>query len=380
MLEPAPHLSVDLLRDAAEAAAIWRDLIGTAPATIYQTRAFAEAWLSEIGRARSVEFAAFHLRAAGRSALLLPVAIERAGPIRVARFLGGKHANFNLPLMGSGFEMLTAGQTLAAIGEAARAAGLDVLVLINQPETWQGSRNPLIGPSARLAPSAGHLLHLDRDPDAVLIRLHSKEKRRKLRQKAKWLGQLGTVSFEEAQDAATAEAMLETYFRQKALRFERLGIDNPFASEADQAFLRQLAKPGSEGSTVLRLFALRLDQAYVSIWGAGTHAGSASGMITSFDETPAIARTSPGELLLERMLRQFCLEGLERFDFGVGEAPYKIFWSDETVPLYDLGIGLTQQGHVAASLIRQASAVKRAIKQSPRGMRLLAAFRRLKAR
>lgn len=354
-------------------------LLGDAPATIYQTPAFQSTWLDEIGSERGIEPAALLMRVEERAAMLLPLAIEQAGPLRIAQFPGGKHANFNMPLMTELAEPIPAPTVLDLLRRAAREARLDVLALRNQPVAWQGVRNPLHGMLAQDAPSHGHMLSLDTDAEAVMQRLHSKEKRRKLRQKHKWLDQLGPVRFEEALDESTIDAMLDVYFRQKRRRFDSLGIADPFAHPDDQRFLRRLARAPADHLPALRLFGLKLGERYVSIWGAGVHGGSASGMITSFDDDQAIARTSPGELLLERMLRCFCAEGVKRFDFGVGEAQYKSLWSDEMVPLFDLIVATSLRGQPAALIMRRAAAAKRAIKQSPGAMAVLKRARRLRA-
>ena len=73
-----------------------------------------------------------------QSLLLLPLGVKRESGARVARFLGGKHATFNMALWDGDF---AAAATLADLD--ALLAGLcehgeaDVLALTQQPRRWQ---------------------------------------------------------------------------------------------------------------------------------------------------------------------------------------------------------------------------------------------------
>ena len=172
--------------------------------------------------------------------------------------------------------------------------------------------------------------------------------------------------------------MLAAYFAQKAQQFAAKGISDDFADPMTQDWLLQLAgAPKTADTEPLRLFGLKLDDRYVAIWGAGRHGPSVSGMITSFDTEGEIARTSPGELLLEWVIGRLCAEGHHLFDFGVGEAHYKTLWSDTTIPLFDSYLHVSKTGAAITMLLRSKQSAKRMIKQSPRLMALMARARRL---
>jgi len=79
-----------------------------------------------------------------RPLLVLPLTIGHSHGIRIARFMGGKHAIFNMGLWHRDF---AADATLADLetllsGMRERAA-VDVLALVQQPLRWRDVSNPM---------------------------------------------------------------------------------------------------------------------------------------------------------------------------------------------------------------------------------------------
>jgi CelD/BcsL family acetyltransferase involved in cellulose biosynthesis len=99
-------------------------------------------------------------------------------------------------------------------------------------------------------------------------------------------------------------------------------------------------------------------------------------MFTSFDDDPAMARCSPGDLLLQDMVRDLVARGFACFDLGVGEARYKNSFCTTEVALADMFLPLTLYGRLAAAALQTASRMKAAVKRDPR---LLNAANRLRS-
>ena len=377
MLAPsAPRLEATVIRDPAVAEPVWRDLLKVSPASIYQSPDFLLPWLADHGREHGIEPFFILIRDRSGPVLLLPLGERRVGPFRLAESLGGKHANFNLPLVNPA-RLGDPALVRPLLVAAARQAGTDLLRLVNQPPLWRSHPNPLAFQPALPSPSFGYALTLDADADRLLQRLLSKDRRKKLRQKLKWLGELGQIAFEEALDGPTGQVMLDAYFRQKSERFGRQGIADPFAEPGIRRWIGRMSNASSNADErLLRLFGLKLADTYVAIWGVGQHGDTVSGMFTSFDAADRLARCSPGDLLLEWIIRRFCEEGIGQLDFGVGEAAYKTLWSDMTIPLFDTHLGVTAKGKLLAALMQEKTRAKRAFKQSPRLMKALNAVRR----
>jgi CelD/BcsL family acetyltransferase involved in cellulose biosynthesis len=103
-------------------------------------------------------------------------------------------------------------------------------------------------------------------------------------------------------------------------------------------------------------------------------------MMIAFDPEPAVARTSPGDLLLTHVVRAQCLAGRETFDLGVGEARYKNSLCDETEELVDVALPVTWRGRLHAAAAGAYGSAKHRVKQTPWMWGAVAAARRLKAR
>ncbi|AWN50003.1 GNAT family N-acetyltransferase [Methylobacterium terrae] len=312
----------------------------------------------------------------GRPLALLPLAVTREAGIRVARMIGGRHANYHMPVFaGPEAAALPAEAYRQALAQAGRRAGIDVIHLVDQPRIWDGVENPLAhGPAS---PSDGYGLALEADPDAVLKRLMSGDARRKLRQKEKWLvAALGPVEHRVAADRAEGEAILSAYLAQKAVRFAQAGISDPFADPAARAFLAEAHRAGA-----LELHALRTgDGRILATFVGAVDARRFSGMLTSFDPDPALARFSPGDLLLQALIRDQALRGRTAFDLGVGEARYKASVCDETIALVDAVLPVSLRGRAFGLAAEAGGRLKRRIKRDPRLWALVGRLRKAVAR
>jgi CelD/BcsL family acetyltransferase involved in cellulose biosynthesis len=89
-------------------------------------------------------------------------------------------------------------------------------------------------------------------------------------------------------------------------------------------------------------------------------------MFNSFDADAEIAKASPGDLLLQRIIVKACGDGLRRFDLGIGEARYKTALCDEPIALFDAIVPVSVIGAIVARLVSLRQTAKRAIKANPR--------------
>ena len=367
------ELSFQVLGDFGQAEPVWRDLLERSPTSIYQTPEFVRSWADACGDAKA-RMRFILLLARGKPALLLPLTVQQGRVMSVAAYPCGKHSNFNMPIYDPAIIEKMSPALLPLLSQAAASAGIDALALANQPDHWRGIAHPLASVRHTRSPSYGYALTLEKDANALMQRIASKDRRKKLRQKQRWLAELGAVSYVEASDRATMEAMLDEYLAQKGRQFEAMGVRDAFADAETRKWLLAMATMPPTSTTPLKLFGLRLDDRYIAIWGVGLDGSLVSGMMTSYFDDARIARTSPGELLLEWLVQRLCAEGRMQFDFGVGEAHYKTLWSDVTIPLFDSYIGVTLKGRLLAGALTARSKLKRKIKQSPR---LLAVAKRM---
>jgi CelD/BcsL family acetyltransferase involved in cellulose biosynthesis len=90
-----------------------------------------------------------------------------------------------------------------------------------------------------------------------------------------------------------------------------------------------------------------------------------------------LARFGPGRAHLHELLRTAIERGFRRFDFTVGDEPYKRDWSDIELTLSDHLAGVTMRGRVVAAASAAYRRAKRFVKQTPAIWRL---FNKIRSR
>ena len=83
-----------------------------------------------------------------------------------------------------------------------------------------------------------------------------------------------------------------------------------------------------------------------------------------------IAQYGPGSLHLRELMAEAIRMGLKRFDFTIGDEPYKLEWSDHSLKLYDFAATATLRGLPARTASAARRRIKRFIKQTPWAWRL----------
>lgn len=377
---PPAFASVEIGRTLASAEAAWTDLLPDAFATPYQTPGFLGAWLTNVGPHEGVTPLVVIARdEAGAAVALLPFGVRRRFGLSVARFLGGSHVNYNVPVIRRDrLAQFTPDETRRLMREAARAAGVDGFALANQPHGFNGAPNPFAA-----LPRQPSLDPAFCGPLAATIEEHLKlyvsaKTRSAQRRKLRRFEEQGAVRLYRAESAPEREKVLEAYFRQKAQRLGARGIDNPFEHPGVHDFIRQAA--GLDGhAKAIDLYGFDLGEHVVATFGVISNDARMCGMFNSITSCD-LARYSPGELLLNFMVEDAILRGMRCFDLGVGAAPYKALHCPEIEPLFDSVFGVTPLGRAAATAVAAARSAKARIKANPTAYGLVARLRKLRAR
>ncbi len=313
----------------------------------------------------------------GVPVLLLPLKIVRHQGVNVAQFIGGKHSNFNLPLVMAKASQISPEELRRALLAAGRRAGVDLFALLQQPYAWDGVSNPLRTLDAHPSANLGYLVTLKGKAGTDFVLKLSKGRRRKLLQKRSILQRSGDLVFRRASTTEEARKVLSVFFLQKAARMHEQGIGNPFEQNGIQNFLKQAVIVDDASRNVsLEIYYLSLDGDIVAVYGLLADGRRASALFTSFGGTADVVRHGPGLVLLHEIVRDLTGRGFTQFDMGVGEAAFKSELCDETLPLFDSFLPVTGVGSVAALVAKSLHGLKRFIKQSPRLMRLANHVRR----
>lgn len=344
-----------------DARADWRALSREATISPYQSFEFLSEWFSFFSPPdAATPFLIVARDETGRPNALLPLCIVSMGGIRFAEFLGGREANFNLPLLRPDAHHDEKSLRWLLQEAANRApAPPDLYYLRNQPRQFETAYNPLVFQSAQPAASSAYSTMLPATVAELTARV-SRETRKKLRRKEARLAELGRVVYEHQVAGTRGHALIEALLEQKSTRFQGLGNEE---RSRLSALLHRLLE--TQGDFALELHGLSLDGRFVAAYAGIRRGGRFSAMLNSFDMEEAIARCSPGDLLLHALMRNLVERRMTSFDLGAGEARYKKAVCEETVPLYDVILPVSERGAMARPLFLAFLAIKRRAKRSP---------------
>ncbi|MGA2494705.1 MAG: GNAT family N-acetyltransferase [Roseiarcus sp.] len=377
-IRPAPPFArVEICEALEDARLSWMALAQEATASPYQSFDFARVWFATVGAAEGATPLIVVARdEAGQPVALLPFARAAYGPLRFAVFLGGKDSNFNLGLFRSGgaWSRDDLAALLAAAVKRARPR-LDAFLLCNQPLSWRGIANPFADGKLQPSPSFAYASALPGDFSVWLDARASKDAKKKMRKKRARLEAMAPLVHSRAAGQQEINRALAAFHAERRARTVALGVPDPYALPAAQAFLAELARDGA-----LELHTLSHGDRVIAVFGALPGAARQSGLFIGHDGDPEIARSSPGEIMVQAVVADAIARGFAEFDLGVGEARYKGEACEIVEPLFDSAFAFTLKGRLAAWTFLAVRRAKRSVKHSPRLKALHARLRRLRGR
>jgi CelD/BcsL family acetyltransferase involved in cellulose biosynthesis len=308
----------------------------------------------------------------------LALEVVRSGPFRIARFMGGRHANGNFSaadrtwLRSAGIEDI---HPLIA-GIAAARPDIDLITLERLLPELDGLPNPLACLPSFPSPNLSLAADLSGGFDDFLGRASGKRKRKKHRSQIRKFEAVGTYRRVEARTPQEAHAMLEVFFAMKAVRFCRMGIADVFGDPAVRAFFHALFSEAlSEKIPHFMLHGLEVAGKLRAVTGSSVSAGR---LICEFGAIAEddLAHASPGDFLFFENIQEACDRGFEVYDFSVGDEPYKRLWCDTEVQHFEVLAPLTPKGRMLALGLRQTARLKALVKNSPSIWRLTKLLRR----
>lgn len=374
-------LTVSVLRDPAAIEPEWRAMAVRAGASVYQQFGWTAAWAGSMAREQAIEPVILAIRVDGHLALILPLGVERAGVLRIARYPGGEHANIRMPLMEP--DCAAALSDPVALAEALRHAlttapiTVDLIDLDALPLQWNGADVPLAHhPDAKPARLPLGRLELAVDLATTLGPERRGRKAKKHRSQVNALAPVGGYRFRRAESEAEAMALFAQFRAEKAAWFARMGIDDSFAEPGVHDFFHALiARRWQQGEALLDLYAVEFDGSVRAIFGGGEAGGRLSGYFLSVSDD-AWRRITPGELLLHDLVAHACAAGLKAFDLGRGDDRYKWSWLQTAEPQVRLILPVTLRGRAGLAMIRIADRLEQTIRSNERLFRLAKAVRR----
>ena len=334
-------------------------------------------WLGSWSENTAADIVVAVLELGGVPAFSLALETVRSGPFRIARFTGGRHANGNFPPLAAAAPRVTRADIdvlVAAIREA--RPDIDVLWLARNVEEHQGFANPLLQLGGLPSPNISLAVDLHGGFDALLARSSGKRKRKKHRSQNRKFEAAGGWQRIEAGSPAEVSRLLDAFFAMKQERFRKMGIANVFGEADVQAFFRQLFTDAlKHPRPPFVLHALEVGgtlRAVTASSRTGNRLICEFGAIVEDD----LAGASPGDFLFFENIRAACDEGMEIYDFSVGDELYKRLWCDIETTHFDVVVPLSVKGVVFAGLARATNRATAMVKNSPLVWKLTKALRR----
>ena len=358
--------SVDVLDDLGQAETIWRRLEDPQQfSTPYQRFDFLAPWQRLVGERENLRpFIVIAYDIERRPLLLLPLTVGQEHGIRIARFMGGKHTNFNMALWDRDFAAGATGADLDALISAIRArCEVDVLVFSQQPGNWRDLRNPMVLLPRQTSVNDCPLMTIV--ANAPPIARISNSFRRRLKGKERKLSTLPGYRYRIASTPAEIEQLLGAFFRVKPLRMAEQKLPNVFAEPGVEEFIRSVCKmPLPGGGHVVDIHALECDDEVIAIF-AGVADGHRFSMMFNTYTMSENSRYSPGLILVRNIVDHYAERGYRALDLGIGSDSYKKLFCKSNEPIFDSFIPLSLRGTIAATAMSSINRAKYVVKHTP---------------
>lgn len=288
------------------------------------------------------------IRHEGRTKLMIAMEVVKSGPFRVARFMGGDHANGNFVATDPSGQNFVTASVLTALREAVAHArpDIDLICLERQLPDLSGMPNPFAQLATVQSANIALATDLSGGMDAMLARMNGKRKRKKLRYTLNKFSEAGGHRWLEASSAADVESLLARFFEMKALRFRQNGIPDPFSPMEVQSFFGTLFTQAlQQKSAPFVLHGLEVGGRIVGVNGYSITKDSFVCEFCAIDDSePSL---SPGFYLDFVAMEKACEQGKAVYDFSVGDDDYKRTWCDIQTQPFDLLLPLTVKGRLA---------------------------------
>lgn len=356
---------------SADALPIYEELCAQALYAPAQSPEWVRSWVDHVQPDGLIA----HISCDGRPVFALALEIRPAGPFRIARFMGGSHANGNFPPLARAWPETPEIRLLIDALAAARP-DVDAVVLARNTPRFDRRDNALLLLPHVQSPNIALSVNLKGGFEAVLGRASTRSKRKRHRAEIRKFETLGGYRRVEAKSADEARWLLYTFLDMKNKRFRAMGIANVFADARIQAFFHALfADSLVTGSRSFTLEGLEVGGKLRAVTGT-SHCGGRMTCEFGAIYDDELAASSPGEFLFYENIEQACKAGYDIYDFGIGDEPYKRLWCDIETHHADVILPLSAKGHILATGMKAAARLEAGLKNNAPAWRLTKSLRK----
>jgi CelD/BcsL family acetyltransferase involved in cellulose biosynthesis len=362
---------VDIVSDMRAAETVWRGLEQASQfSTPYQRFDLLEAWQRQVGTREGIRpFIVIAYDRDRQPLLLLPLGARSENGARVAKFLGGKHATFNMALWDRDFAGRATKADLDALMSGIQAhRQADVLALTQQPRRWLDQPNPFALLPNQVSANDCPLLTLT--PGGPPVSRISNSFRRRLKGKERKLQTLPGYGYRLATSDADIKHLLDWFFTIKPQRMAAQKLPNVFADPGVEDFIRDACTAKlAGGGHAIDIHALECDDEVIAIF-AGVADGQRFSMMFNTYTLSGNSKYSPGLILMRDIIDHYAERGFTSLDLGIGSDEYKRLFCKDDEPIFDSFVPLSLRGKVAAAGLSSFTRAKRLVKHTPALMRI----------
>ena len=357
-------LSWTAYHSLADCAVLWCDFQKRAIRTPYQRFEWLNSWMETFGRRDGTEPLIVVGFEGDTPRILLPLAIDRELGARRLTWLADDWCDYAMPLLAPELAETLTEADVAAIWHAVSeiAGGADYLLLERQPLKLDGFDNPFARYDARPFTSKAYALRIGGDWDSFYERMHSTKSRRRLRDKEKRIKRCGEIVFRKLTGATEIHGAVTELLDWKVAQILERGAFNPFDDTTSDMFLAHVLTSAPEFA---RFYAMEVGGKMVAAAIGLVDGKTISIFQLAYGPGPC-ARYSPGRILIHKVMKAAIEEGLEIFDFSLGDESYKLDICDIHVEMMQTSHAVTASGWLPATLHTAKCAAKRRVKASER--------------
>lgn len=357
---------IEIAREWSAVATAWDGAARRGAATAFQHRGWLEAWYGAFAHRADIEprLVTVRNRATGELALCLPLIRRRRKGMRFIEFADLDLTDYNAPLLGPAAPR-DASSTKVMWRQVRRALDGDVLRVRKMPLEIEGRPNPLaLLPAAGASSLNGNIVAVGEDYDAWRFSLE-RTVRKELERSWRVFTRDPQARFEIVADKAKALHLLSTMEMQQGERMQQLGANYILNDESCAAFYRNLVANDIGGYATLS--ALISGEEVVAAL-LGIRRGDTYIMVRISNAGEKWSNCSPGRLIIERTMAALHQDGIRKFDFSIGNYPYKRRFGVAPLPLADVTLAIGWRGWPvvlrdrAARQLRQHPAIANRIK------------------
>ena len=370
-----PDVTLEVRTDLASIAGDWRGFEAEAELTPFQSLEWLAKWQHYIGAPAGTRPAiVLGCDQEERLLFILPFAVEPTRFGRRLTWLATDLCDYNGPILAPGVcERLAPFKPLwkeivALIGSDPELR-FDRVELTKMPAEIGSEPNPFMALAPVPEANSAYVANLGDSWEDFFNTKRSAATRKRERRQFKRLAEFGEVSLAEPVTSEGVELTLQRLYAQKAAAFARMGVGNFLMLPGHREFLTAFATD-PVNADVVHVTRLDVGETWAATGFGRRFRGTYYLTLSSYEDGP-MARYGPGRAHIQALMRWAIENGLERFDFTIGDEPYKRDWSDVTVPLYS-HTAATRLSGLPIVLSRAAlNGAKRAAKQNPAVYRFL---------